>query len=174
MHKSLIAFVVDENLRGFRASYDSDGKTPIHSPDNQKTYFFKSFDPSIKKGDLVVVATNTRHGMTVVRIEEVDVEPDYDANIEVKWILSTVKLDAYKAMVEREDYIIEKVQTAEKRRKRKELRASLMDSESEDLAKLTMLGAPPVMSATPSTPPVSKPFPPAYEGLDATPVVEKS
>lgn len=55
---------------------------------------FKTFDASIQVGDLVIVPTGTRHGMTVVRVVEVDYKVDYENLSErIRWIVQ--KVDAW-------------------------------------------------------------------------------
>lgn len=138
MHKSVIAFLVEDSIRGVRCTYE-DGKAPNNDVSG---YFFKTFDQSIAVGDMVVVETNTRHGMTCVKVVEVDVEPDFDANIEIKWILHKVDLAEYKHMLAQEKIIIDKVQSAEKRRKREALRESLLADKAGEFAALTFEGPP--------------------------------
>jgi hypothetical protein len=173
MHKSIITFALDDSLRGFKAAYDPNDMT--NGPDGGrvlKTWFFKSFDPDLKEGDLCVVETSTRWGKTVVKIIEADVTPDFEADIDVKWILSVVDQESYKSMVERETYLVNKVQVAQQAKKRLEIRANLLSGMDAEEANLTMLGAPPVnMGKTPLTPRPAAPFPPEYKGMEDAEVV---
>jgi hypothetical protein len=173
MHKSIITIALDDSLRGFKASYDPDDmRSSPEGGRELKTWFFKSFDPAIQVGDLCVVETSTRYGKTVVKIIEADVTPDFEADIDVKWILSLVDQESYKSMVEREKYLVAKVQQAQQAKKREQVRADLLGGLDAEAAELTMLGAPSVdMSKRPRTPKPSAPFPPAYAGLDDAEVV---
>ena len=75
------ALLVDYQPKIENAGPDAD---PRHR-DNWK--MVKTLDPDIKKGDFVVVETDTRWGMTVVRVCETDVEPDLDEDEPIKWVV---------------------------------------------------------------------------------------
>lgn len=126
MNNSAIVFLVNDEARAVRATYE-DG----HSPD-----LFKTMDPTIAVDDLVVVETTTRHGMTVVKITEVDVDVDFDSNATIKWVVQKVDHGLHDKLVEQEKEAIATVHAAERDRKKKELRASLFAHHEDKLAAL--------------------------------------
>lgn len=93
MNYSTAVMLINPNIRAIKAIYEPDsvdlaGKVVRAG----QRYIFKTLDPSIIKGDLIVVPTTTRHGFTVVKVEEVDVEIDFEASIELKWIVDKVSV----------------------------------------------------------------------------------
>lgn len=55
MNRSTTVFLINSKVRAFNGIYEPGGKVEV----------FKSFDETIKKGDLVVVTTDTRFNFTV-------------------------------------------------------------------------------------------------------------
>lgn len=76
---------------------------------------------TLKEGDLVVVAasensSNSTFGYAIVRVKEIDNEPDIDldANYAYKWIVQKIDLDSYNAQVLREKELTKKLQHLER------------------------------------------------------------
>jgi predicted Mrr-cat superfamily restriction endonuclease len=138
MNYSTAVFLVNDKVRAIAVTYEADGYDADGRPTTIKAaarYTFKTFDQSIKKGDLVIVPTNTRHKFTICKVVDADLEIDFDADTELKWIAGVFEEDAYKRTLEQETVMLEAIKSAEKNRKREELRKSLMaDSESKLLA----------------------------------------
>jgi hypothetical protein len=131
---SIAVFLINKDVRGILCSYEQDSQgRPTGS-----LYLFKTFDQTLKKGDYVVVPTSTRHGMTVCRVEEVDVEPDFDSSIDYKWLVCRVDRSAYDAILAKEADAIAQIKKAEKRAARDELRKKLYASHEEDLKALPL------------------------------------
>lgn len=123
MNYSTAIFLISDRARCVKVNYE---------PDAKDFYAFKTFDPDIAVDDLVVVPTNTRHGMTVCRVAEVDIEPDFNAHYEMKWLVGRVDRASYDEIIGQEAEAVAKMRRAEKRRKRKQLRADMIaDSEAE-------------------------------------------
>lgn len=142
---SLAVFLMSDAARGILASYEPSEKG---APD---TTFFKTLDPSLKVGDYVVVETNTRHHMTVVRIEEVDVEPDWNSSAKVRWILSrALDIAAFEEIKGMEAKAISAIKKAETRKAREELRKAMLgDVAEEDLPALPSYTVEPERPAEP-------------------------
>lgn len=149
---SLAVFLINRDVRGIMCSYEPNshdtktGKPPF--------YLFKTLDQSIKVGDLVIIPTDTRWGYTVVRVEEVDVEPDFDSQITYKWLVGAVDKGAYDHILAQENEAIARIKTAEKRAARDELKEKLFKSHEEDLKSLPLYkngGTAPALE-TPKTP----------------------
>jgi predicted Mrr-cat superfamily restriction endonuclease len=137
MNYSTAVFLVNDKVRAIAVTYEADGYDADGRPTSKVAarYTFKTFDQSIKKGDLVIVPTNTRHKFTICKVVEVDLEIDFDADAELKWIAGVFEQDGYQRTLEQEAVMLEAIKSAEKNRKREELRKSLMaDSESKLLA----------------------------------------
>lgn len=143
MNSSTAIFLVTDKVRAIRVSYDTDERN------NNPGYLFKTFDASIAKDDLVVVPTTTRHGFTICKVVEVDVDVDYTGGgIQYKWIAGKFDPSGYNQTLEQEQDIIDKVNRAERNRKRQELAAALKIDETE-------FGSNPLLlaGATTGTPP---------------------
>lgn len=120
MNLSSAIFLVNKTVRAVRVSYDPD--VPKHNNPNR---LFKTLDPDLKKDDMVVVATDTRHGMTVCKVTELDFRVDFDSAIEYQWIIGKVDVVAYESIKSQEATVVDRIGTAEENRKRAELAAAL-------------------------------------------------
>lgn len=80
MNFSTAVFLINDKARAIKAVYEPH--------DGVKQTTFKTLDPDIKKDDLVVVATGTRHGFTVVKVVETDLSIDFKDKTEMCWIVS--------------------------------------------------------------------------------------
>lgn len=119
MDNSKIVFLVNDAARAVRAQYEDGTGQAV------KTYTLKTLDAALKVGDIAVVQSGTRWGYTVVKVTEVNVDVDFDSNIELKWLVAKVDLAAFERIVEMENAAIAVVQSAELRRKKAELRKTL-------------------------------------------------
>lgn len=122
MNYSTAIFLVNDKARAVRVSYDPD--VPKNNASNK---FFKTFLPAeeLEKGDYVVVPTNTRHGFTVGKVEEIDFRVRIDSNETFDWIVGKVDKKTYDYLVDQEKKVIDRVADAEENKKRAELKASL-------------------------------------------------
>lgn len=130
MNKSTIVFLINDNVRAVRAKYEAGETAP--------TEIFKTFDPDIAVGDLAVVESTTRHEMTVVKVTEVDIDLDLDIQTPVRWIVQRIDQTAHKATLAQEEEAIAAVNSAEKRRKREALRASIFADQTDQIARLSL------------------------------------
>lgn len=130
MHQSAYVFLINSQVRAIKCVYEDPEKVKGTQP-----YTFKSLDENIEVGDYVIVPTTTRWGMTVVKVTEIDVEPDLDTNHEFKWIIGVVSLTDYEKIKKLEEDSLVAIKKAEKLKKRKELREALM-LDDDELAKL--------------------------------------
>ena len=131
MNTSKIAFLIDDTVRAFRCAYEPDDPSATNS-------WFKSFDQDLEVDDLVVVESTTRHGMTVAKIVEADADINFDTPEVVRWIVAKIDVLAHSKVIEREQIGIKTVQTAEKRAKREELRAAMIEAHGEEVASLAI------------------------------------
>lgn len=126
MNYSTAVFLINPSARAIRVSYDGEGKD----------YLFKTLDTNIKVDDLVVIPTNTRHNATVGKVSEVDVDVDFDSNIQLKWVICTIDKTNYDHVLAQEAQAIEKIKSAEMRNKREELAKKLLANTEEELKSL--------------------------------------
>lgn len=122
MNYSTAVFLINDKVRAVAVTYESG--------DNAARTIFKTFDQSIKKDDYVLVPTDTRHKMTVCRVVDDAVDPDLEAATKMEWIIGVVDRSDYERVLSQEQAAIDAMKSAEKNRKREELRKSLLaDSE---------------------------------------------
>lgn len=123
MNPTAAIFIVSDKARAMRCQYvgDNDSKREAEVAG----YTFKTLDASLKKGDIVVVPTGTRHGFTCVKIVENDVPIDTQGTVQYKWIVGKVDLAYYEKVLDMESNIMEKVRIATVAKQRRELRADL-------------------------------------------------
>lgn len=119
---STAVMLFNPNIRAIGVSYD-----PEEYKLNKKTYTYKTLDETIEVGDFVVVPTSTRHGFTVVRVEEVDVEIDFESSMEIKWIGDRVNHEVFEKITQEEKTWIDQMKKAQVRKKREDLKNSMME-----------------------------------------------
>lgn len=132
MNYSTAVMLINQNIRAVLISYetDKDGK-------GIRPYtMFKTLDRSIKVGDLVVVPTDTRHKNTVVRVEEVDVDVDFESPVKVDWIAAKVDMSSYVNIQIEESKWIDALKASEKRRKREDIKKNMLEMYDEGIEKL--------------------------------------
>jgi len=123
-------FLVNKNVRAIRAAYEAGENAP--------TTVFKTFDNGIKKDDFLIVPTDTRHNMTVVKVVEVDVEVNLESTVPIAWVIAKVELDAFAEVVAGEKEMLEQIKSAEKRRKQEALREAIFTDQQEQIKALSI------------------------------------
>lgn len=133
MNYSTAIFLINSDVRAVSVSYETDhegkGKRPFTT--------FNTFEDDLVEGDYVVIPTGTRHDMTVARVEEVDVEIDFDSGVQLQWIIDRVDTSARNKVEAQEADAIAKIKSAEKRAKQDQLREKLL-ADNPDLAGLSI------------------------------------
>lgn len=130
MNYSTAVFLINDKVRAIACTYEATEKATRE--------VFKSMDPSIKVGDFVIVPTDTRHKMTVVKVVEVDLDPDLDTHQKMEWIIAPVDLDEYQKLLDLEAAAIETIKSAEKTKRRAEMRDAIFKDQQEKLASLQL------------------------------------
>lgn len=128
MNYTTAIFLVNDAVRAVAVSYQPLAQT---GPNGERLgerpfYTFKTLDPSIKVGDFVTIPTDTRWTMTTARVEEVDLDVDFDSDVQLKWIVGRVATEDHAAILAAEADAVTKIRSAEKKRKQDELRAKLI------------------------------------------------
>lgn len=133
MNYSTAVMLINQNIRAVKTVYEKD----VIGGTKYPRVIFKTLDKTIKPGDFVVVPTETRHGMTVVMVDEVDVDVDFESTTQVKWIVSKVLTDEHQNILGEEGKWIEALKASEKRRKREEIKKNMLEMYEDDgIAKL--------------------------------------
>lgn len=138
MNSSLLVFLPEDSkarfLKGVYEPNKGESARPEAKADQVTAYGFKTYDQTIKKGDIVVVPTDTRFGFTTFKIVDDECEPDFDSSVEYKWIAGTVDLAGYKAILETEAKAIKLMNEAEKLAKRREVRKKMEELQNDKLS----------------------------------------
>lgn len=132
-NRSKVIFVLNDSVRACLAIFEKD------DPDRNikiKREMIKTLDPSIKIGDLVNVETGTRHGVSVMKVVDVDVEVNFGDDENVRWVVGKVDMTGFASIVEQENQAISAIRKAELKKERKDLRASLDESYKDEVANL--------------------------------------
>ena len=140
MNYSTAIFLFNDNARAVLATYEATENAP-------KT-MFKTLDRSIKVGDFIVVPTDTRHKMTVCKVTDVDVQVDVESPTIIAWAVGKVEAATHESLLGMERKAVEMIQAAQAKKKRDELRQTLLDAAPE-LGTVLSLGSA-VPPATPS------------------------
>lgn len=93
---------------------------------------FKTLDPDIVVGDYVTIPTNTRHNMTVARVEDVDVEIDFDDSTQIGWVVSRVPVSEYEGILKDEQQWIAEMKKAQNRKKKEDIKKNMVDMYQAD------------------------------------------
>lgn len=128
MNSSTMIFLINDDTRCVAGTYEAEEGAP--------RTLFKTMDQDLKVGDFVIVQSGTRHDMTVVKIVETDIEPDFDSSKEMKWVIGRIELEDFEKLQKMEAKAIEMIQSAEKRRRRDELRKSVFYDQQEKMREL--------------------------------------
>lgn len=75
MNYSTAVFLLNPQVRCIACTYEVDKDEKLAA-----RVSFKSLDKEVTAGDLVLVPTGTRHGYTVVKVVETDIDSDFDSN----------------------------------------------------------------------------------------------
>lgn len=135
MHHSKSVMLFNDKIRAIVVQYDpQDTRLQVNLTQ------FKTLDQSIKKDDLVIVPTQTRHGMTVVKVLEADVDVDFEDGNPISWIVGKVDVVAYEAVLAEEKKAIDIIRASELRKKRETMRLNMGEMMDEDLKKLSITG----------------------------------
>lgn len=115
---STAVMLFDDRIRAIKTLYNP--KEP-----NGTRKVFKTLDKDIKVDDYVVVPSGTRHGMTVVKVEEVDVEIDFNSREELRWVISRIDFASHEKVIAEEQTWIDSIKASEKLKKKNEIRDNM-------------------------------------------------
>lgn len=148
----------DESVRPVRVEYDPDNK---YNNQGAMKRLFKTIDPDLRKDDLVVVPTGTRHGFTIAKVTEVGFIVDFSSAEEWDWIAQKFDRGTFEDVVKTESGIKDKVAKAEENKMRTEMLATLGMKQTDVGSLRSMLGGKtePALAA----PPAPRAAPPSGE-----------
>ena len=126
MNYSTAVMLINQNIRAIHAAY-----TDTTQGQYQRTTF-KTLDPTIKKGDIVVVQADKRRGLTVMQVTDVDVDVDYESDVSVDWIVSKVDPTESQKILQEEAKWIDVLKKAERRKKAEEIKTNLLEMYKND------------------------------------------
>jgi hypothetical protein len=139
MNLSTAIFLVNNHCRAISVAYewcDKDGKAANGAV--VKTDVFKTLDPDIRKGDLVIGETTTRHNLCVYKVVETDVEIDLERSDYIPWIVGVVDGSPLSKLRAMEQEMKSKIQEKDKQRKRAELAETMMKDYGEVVRNLAI------------------------------------
>lgn len=113
----------ENGVRPCRVEYD-----PDIARNNSPNKLFKCVDPDIKKGDLVIVQTGTRHGFTIAKVEAIgyaDVPVNFETSDQWGWVAGKFDEPAFKTILESEQKLIGAVAEANANKMRADLKNSM-------------------------------------------------
>ena len=140
MNFSLAVFLINKDCRAIITEYDPDNS-------QDKRVLYKTLDPRIKVGDLVVIPTNTRHKFSLVKVVEVDVPVDYDSPLEAKWLVSpALDTTEYNQIVADEAAAIVRLRQRDAKQRTDALRKTMFGEDQSEIASLPLYRA-----STPAT-----------------------
>lgn len=134
-----VIFLVNAKCRALALAYewcDQHGKDAKGQP--VKTDIFKTFDQDLKKGDLVLGETMSRHQLCVYRVVETDVEVNMDHGAYIPWIAGRCDNSALKDLKAREEELLAAIRQKDKERKRLELAETMAKDYGDALANLAI------------------------------------
>ncbi len=123
MNLSASVMLVEDSIRPVRVEYD-----PDIPKNNNPSKLFKCLDPTVAKGDLVIVTTHTRHKMTVAKVEAIgyeDVPVDFNSAEPWGWVVGPVPSAQHEKILETEKAIIGRVAVANTNKLKSELKAAM-------------------------------------------------
>lgn len=130
MNYTTAVFLINDDVRAIACTYEEGDKAA--------RTIFKTFDKTIRAGDFVIIPTDTRHKMTVVKVVDTDVDIDFDSSVPVSWIIGKVDAEPYKSTLALEEEAVETIKAAEKKKKRDEMRSAVFSHREEMLNGLAL------------------------------------
>lgn len=127
MNLSAAVMLFEENgVRPCKVEYDPDNG--FNNKGAQHTHFFKCVDASVKKDDLVIVQTSTRHGFTVAKVTQIgytEVPVDFDGATSWLWVAAKFDNEAFKAVLNSEKELTGRVSEAHANKMRNDLKSAM-------------------------------------------------
>lgn len=135
---STAIMLFNKNIKVVKVSYDPLPSSPVVAPPpypfpapkvayhEKSLTAYKTLDASLKVGDYVIVPTNSRHNMTVCKVEEIDVVVDLESNTKIGWLVGKVDRQDYDKSIQVEEEWINVMKASAVKKKHDELKESMM------------------------------------------------
>lgn len=142
MNYSTAVMLINEEIRAIACSYEPDLTNPDGTVRHQTTRkVYKTLDKTIKVGDFVVVGTTTRHNMTINKVEEVDVDVDFENGTQVFWAIAKVDTETVKAIKAKEGEWVAELKKVERKHQKEKLKEKVLGAYSvSDVKVLSFTG----------------------------------
>lgn len=125
---STLIFLYDKRVKAIKAAYLTDDDPQVVKAGLKKApeTMFKTYE-DFQVGDLIVVPSDTRHRMTVVKVTALNVqdEIEFDSSVQVPWVVSKVDVDGYNQNRSRDENARTAIRRAEKIKREDELKERL-------------------------------------------------
>lgn len=118
MNYSTAVMLINPTIRAVKGQYEEGGTPSI----------FKTLDQDLKVGDFAVVQSGTRFNITTVKINEVDVDVDFDSKTHVGWVITKIDMDASQKITEMENQAIDFIKKGELRKRREDIKKNTLDA----------------------------------------------
>lgn len=141
MNHSLAVLILNDKCRVLKGIYEPDPPKESNKPPSRRE-LFKTFDTTVKVGDLVIVPSYERHKFSTIEVTDVDVD-DWDVNTteNVRWVVGVIDRSHYDDLVAMEEDAVKLIKDSEKTAARKKLRDQMLEHVNEqDRAKLAIAG----------------------------------
>ena len=135
MNYSTAVFLINDDVRAVAAIYEPDDEARNGAA---KRTVFKTLDQTIDVDDIVIVESGTRHGYTIVKVVEVDVDLDLESSAKVEWVVGTVDLEDHQRLLAQEKKATDQIRRSELLAKRRRMRANLLAEQEESLKALEL------------------------------------
>lgn len=123
MNINTALFLFRKDVRAHACEYQT-----LEENSSRNLKVFKTFDPSLKVGDIVCVPTETRVGFTAVRIVEADVTIDLDTKKPMPWIAGIINTGAFEKLKADEQGFLAKMRKVQESAEREKLRSAMMQT----------------------------------------------
>lgn len=120
MNLSAAIMLVDKTVRPVKVEYD-----PIDTKNNNPMTRFKTINPNIQVGDLVICQTHTRYGFTIVKVVEVDFPVDFNSSEQWGWVGDKFDKASFDNVLKIEESVKGRVAKAEENRMREQLKRDM-------------------------------------------------
>jgi len=137
MDNSKLVFLINTQVRAVSVDYDPDRV-------GAKPTVYKTMDPDLAVGDMVVVQSGTRWKMTTAKVVEVDLDMDFDSGVKIEWIVTRIDQEVFNRVLAQEAEAVSTFRRVELKKKRDALRADMFADHEETIAKLALASPSPI------------------------------
>lgn len=134
MNLSTAVFLISDEVRAIGVTFDQ-GNERTESVE----YTYKTCDQTISVGDYVIVPVGASEKFKIVTVRSVDVDVNYNSDIQYKWVAAKFDPIVYIMQKEHEQRAIQEIKQIERRAKREQLRKDLVEFGGDEMAGVRFL-----------------------------------